>query len=87
MKTIQFPKREDWSELLKRPTRTFKDIETTVDDIFKNIEQSGDEAVLKYTSMFDGVDLKDFKVTSAEIENAQHQVSAPLKSAISISES
>jgi histidinol dehydrogenase len=84
MKTIQFPKREDWSELLKRPTRTFKDIETTVDDIFKNIEQSGDEAVLKYTSMFDGVDLKDFKVTSAEIENAQHQVSAPLKSAIQL---
>jgi histidinol dehydrogenase len=84
MKTIQFPKREDWYELLKRPTRTFKDIETTVDDIFKNIRQSGDEAVLKYTSMFDGVDLKDFKVTPTEIENAQHQVSSPLKSAIQL---
>jgi histidinol dehydrogenase len=87
MKTIQFPKREDWSELLKRPTRTFKDIETTVDDIFKNIQQTGDEAVLKYTSMFDGADLKDLRVTTTEIENAQHQVSDPLKSAIQLAKS
>ncbi|MBZ9626789.1 histidinol dehydrogenase [Psychroflexus sp. CAK57W] len=87
MKTIQFPKKEDWAELLKRPTRTFKDIETTVDDIFKNIQQSGDEAVLKYTSMFDGVDLKSFEVSEADIENAQDQVSEDLKSAIQLAKS
>lgn len=87
MKTIQFPKREEWAELLKRPTRTFKDIETTVDDIFKNIRQSGDEAVLKYTSMFDGVDLKNFSVNNTEIENAKSQVSDELKSAIQLAKS
>ncbi|WP_093368286.1 histidinol dehydrogenase [Psychroflexus sediminis] len=87
MKTIQFPKKEDWGELLKRPTRTFKDIETTVDDIFKNIQQGGDQAVLKYTSMFDGVDLKSFEVSAEEIDQAQSQVSDPLKSAIQLAKS
>ena len=84
MKTIKFPKKDDWAELLKRPTRTFKDIETTVDDIFKNIQQSGDEAVLNYTSMFDGVDLKSFEVSDTEIKNAQSEVSDELKSAIQL---
>lgn len=87
MKTIQNPKKEDWAELLKRPTRTFKDIETTVDDIFKNIQQSGDDAVLRYTSMFDGVDLKSFKVSTEEIQKAQAQVSEELKSAIQLAKS
>ncbi|NEV94263.1 histidinol dehydrogenase [Psychroflexus sp. YR1-1] len=87
MKTIQFPKKEDWNELLKRPTRTFKDIENTVDDIFKNIQQGGDQAVLKYTSMFDGVDLKSFEVSAEEIDQAQSQVSDPLKSAIQLAKS
>ncbi len=84
MNTIQFPKKEDWAELLKRPTRTFKDIETTVDDIFKNIQQSGDEAVLKYTSMFDGVDLKSLEVSDTEINAAQDEVSDQLNSAIQL---
>ncbi|WP_019038668.1 histidinol dehydrogenase [Psychroflexus tropicus] len=84
MNTIKYPKQEDWSELLKRPTRTFKDIETTVDDIFKNIQQSGDDAVLRYTSMFDGVDLKNLVVRPQEIESAKGLVSEELKSAIQL---
>jgi len=87
MKTIHNPKKEDWSELLKRPTRTFKDIETTVDDIFKNIQQSGDDAVLKYTSMFDGVDLESIEISNSEIENAESHVSDELKSAIQLAKS
>jgi histidinol dehydrogenase len=84
MKMIKFPKKEDWAELLKRPTRTFKDIETTVDDIFKNIQQGGDKAVLKYTSMFDGVDLTSTEVSSKEMEEAESEVSEYLKSAIQL---
>jgi histidinol dehydrogenase len=72
---------------LKRPTRTFKDIETTVDDIFKNIQQSGDDAVLKYTSMFDGVDLESIEISNSEIENAESHVSDELKSAIQLAKS
>jgi histidinol dehydrogenase len=87
MKTIHNPKKEAWSELLKRPTRTFKDIETTVDDIFKNIQQSGDDAVLKYTSMFDGVDLESIEISNSEIENAESHVSDELKSAIQLAKS
>jgi len=87
MKTIHNPKKEDWSELLKRPTRTFKDIETTVDDIFKNIQQRGDDAVLKYTSMFDGVDLESIEISNSEIENAESHVSDELKSAIQLAKS
>lgn len=87
MNTIQFPKKEDWPELVKRPTRTFKDIETTVDDIFKNIQQDGDEAVLKYTSMFDGVDLDNLLVDTKDIEAAKESVSEDLKKSIQLAKS
>ena len=84
MKTIQFPKKEDWNELLKRPTRTFKDIEQTVDDIFKEIKEKGDDAVFKYTQKFDGVSLIDMNVSEVEMDAAEAKVSADLKSAIQL---
>ncbi|WP_445710822.1 histidinol dehydrogenase [Flavobacterium sp.] len=84
MNKIYNPQPENWSEILKRPTQTFNDIEETVKGIFKEIQQKGDQAVIKYTSLFDGITLDNFTVTNEEIEAATTLVSDELKEAIAI---
>ncbi|WP_127845044.1 histidinol dehydrogenase [Psychroflexus aestuariivivens] len=82
MKTIKYPSEGSWEALLKRPTRTFEDIENTVNSVFKDIYKNGDDALIKYTKMFDGVQLSKFEVSEAEIQNASKLVYENLKKAI-----
>ncbi|TJY33411.1 histidinol dehydrogenase [Pontimicrobium aquaticum] len=82
MKTIVNPKKEDWSALLQRPTQSIEDIENTVNQIFQDVQQHGDFAVAKYTSIFDGVELDDCIVSEEEINKASNSVSIELKNAI-----
>lgn len=84
MKIIENPNKENWSKLLQRPTQTVDDIENTVELIFDDIKRNGDQAVSKYTTMFDGAVLKNFVVTDNEIEIATTKVSDDLKSAIQL---
>ena len=87
MNKIYNPKKEDWEELLKRPTQTIEDIEVTVNEVFSEVKSKGDPAVSKYTDLFDGVKLYDFKVTSEEIEEAKKLISKDLKNAIDLAKS
>jgi len=87
MKTIKYPKKEDWSEILKRPTQTVDDIEATVNQIFEDVERNGDTAIQKYTSLFDGVDLPNYQVSEEEIQTAVNAVSEDLKDAIQLAKS
>ncbi|WP_320814800.1 histidinol dehydrogenase [Flavobacterium sp.] len=87
MNKIYNPQPENWSEILKRPTQTFTDVEETVKQIFKEVEQKGDIAISKYTSFFDGVSLDEILVSENEIENAKNQVSNELKNAIQLAKS
>src|SRR5690606_3896365 len=82
MNKIYGPAREEWPELLKRPTQTIGDIEAMVKEIFTEIRGKGDRAVSKYTSLFDGVTLKQTAVTDVEIEEAEGLVPDELKEAI-----
>jgi len=82
MKTIKYPNKNKWSELLKRPTQTLNDIESTVNQIFEDVQRNGDIAIKKYTSLFDGADLQSNLVTAQEIEEASSKLSSELKSAI-----
>ncbi|WP_339886801.1 histidinol dehydrogenase [uncultured Flavobacterium sp.] len=87
MNKIYNPQPENWDEILKRPTQTFDDVEETVKQIFKEVQQKGDIAVAKYTSLFDGVQIEDLIVSSVEIEKAVAQVSNELKEAIQLAKS
>ena len=87
MNKIFNPKPETWSEILKRPTKTIDDIEATVKDIFKEVEKKGDEAVAKYTSLFDGVKFENIEVSEAEIDQAIASISTELKVAIQLAKS
>ncbi|MAD98648.1 MAG: histidinol dehydrogenase [Flavobacteriaceae bacterium] len=87
MKVIKYPKREDWSTILSRPTQTVDDIEATVNQIFDDVKRNGDVAISKYTSMFDGVELENSLVSEKEIEMASSLVSEELKDAIRLAKS
>jgi histidinol dehydrogenase len=82
MKTISNPNQSSWSDILKRPTQTVNDIEATVTQIFEDVQRNGDQAVAKYTQLFDGAELESNVVTVEEVEAASAKVSKPLKEAI-----
>lgn len=82
MKTIKYPNKTTWSELLKRPTQTVNDIESTVNQIFEDVQRNGDAAISKYTKLFDGADLQSNLVTEEEIEDASFKLTSELKFAI-----
>lgn len=84
MNKIDNPKQDTWSEILKRPTQTIDDIEVTVKEIFKEVQKKGDEAVAKYTSIFDGISLNNYEVSTAEIKEAIALIPNELKEAIQL---
>lgn len=84
MKIYQKPNQKEWSELLKRPTESVADLQSTVTDIFKEIQQKGDKAVEKYTSFFDGITIQEKVVSEVEIQEAFTLISEELKKAIEI---
>jgi histidinol dehydrogenase len=87
MQKYIYPKQEEWKSLTQRPTQNYSDIEETVKAIFKEVQQKGDFAVNKYTSLFDGVSLSDLQVSVEEIQEASTLVSNELKEAIAIAKS
>lgn len=82
MQIIDNPRRETWSELLKRPTQTVDDIEVIVTSVFNEVRRDGDLAIKKYTERFDSVTLDAIIVSVEEIQKATKSVSEELKSAI-----
>ena len=66
MKTIINPLKKDWTQILMRPTKTVDDIEHTVNQIFNDVQKNKDEAVTKYTKLYDGV------IVKTNINNTQH---------------
>ncbi len=82
MNKIYNPDKEEWAELLKRPTQTFGDIEEIVKEVFRDIELNGDNAVQKYTNRFDKVKVENTLVSEEEIKEAVDLVSNDLKRAI-----
>lgn len=87
MKIIFNPEPNTWSQLLSRPTQTVEDIEETVKTIFDDVKANGDQAIQKYTQIFDGIDIQEKQVTATEIEEASLSISQELKDAIDLAKS
>lgn len=84
MKIIENPKVESWEALLKRPTPDYASLENDVKSIFQDIKVHGDSSVLKYTKLFDGIDLEDMKVNPKDVENASEAITPELKTSIDV---
>lgn len=67
---------------MARPDNGLEDVYDTARGILDDIQRNGDSALIKYTRMFDGVDLQELEVSQAEIDDACLQVSCDLKNAI-----
>ena len=78
------PSATDWNFILKRPAFETGLLEETVTAILEDVKLNGDDAVKKYAAKFDGVALKELRVSNAEIAEAESLVSGDLKTAINI---
>ncbi len=78
----EYPEKKAWKALLVRPSLNDSSLEASVSNILKEVKQSGDEAVKRFASMFDKVTIKNFLVTSEEINEAVSLINDELKQAI-----
>jgi histidinol dehydrogenase len=82
MKIYKYPNKNTWSELIKRPVIKREELTEIVADIFKNVEENGDQALIDFNKKFDHAEVKNSKVYDKEIENSENLVSTELKLAI-----
>ena len=82
MQIINNPNKNEWRQVLKRPTQTVGDIEATVIQIFDDVLKNGDAAIKTYTFKFDGILLDSNSVTPEEIQKAIKLVPEKLQNAI-----
>lgn len=84
MKTYTYPALTEWSDLSKRPTKETQDLQEIVLDVFEQIQNKKDEALLELTAKFDQVELANIAVTQQEIEEAIALISNDLINAIQL---
>lgn len=73
-----------WTNLTARPAIETASLDETVQQIFDNISKDGDEALLKYTKLYDEVTPKSLKISAEQIKNCTELVSTELKYAIAV---
>ena len=83
MQVINYPKKEDWKEILSRPLIDMDELEDVVNQIFKEIKSDGDKALLKYTWFYDRIRIDSLEVSEAEIRDSENLVDDELKAALS----
>ncbi len=82
MKQIEYPDRNQWPELLKRPALQVESLFGTVRTILDRVKADGDRAVLAYEEQFDRVKLSSLAVGEEEMREAEDLLDEELKSAI-----
>ena len=82
MKTIKYPGKENWEELLKRPIQKKANLEAIVTDVFNEVKDNGDSALKDFTKKFDGANLEHIQVSTEELKEAEASTPSELKNAI-----
>ena len=84
MQVIKYPKREDWNQILSRPENNVEEMAELVNQVFEQVKNDGDKALLKYTSLYDGAEIDSVEVSLEEIEASESLVSQELKNALTV---
>ncbi|SFP70732.1 histidinol dehydrogenase [Parafilimonas terrae] len=84
MQVIQYPKKEDWDALLKRPSQDFTTVKNIVQNILNDVKQRGDKALKDYTKQFDKIELDNFLIDDEEWQTA-NSIPHYLREAIQLS--
>ncbi len=81
MKTVKFPEKEQWGELIQRPNFENDRIKDSVEEILAEVKKSGDAAVLNFTRRFDDADLNELKM---DLGGDTEDLTEDLKAAINL---
>jgi histidinol dehydrogenase len=84
MQVIEYPKREEWPQLIQRPALEQLSLEKKVRKLLSKVKEGGDMAVKKFTNEFDGIKIKNLLVSEKEIKKAAGEITEELKDAITI---
>lgn len=84
MKTYNQPNKNQWAKITTRPLFNNELLTASVNDILKEVEANGDQALIDYAQKFDGVTLTNLEVSKAEIEKAVNETPQELKDAIEV---
>lgn len=76
------PSQSEWNSLTERPIASYDSLEPLVATVFDAVKADGDQALIKYTAEFDGIQLADFRVSEEELKLAASSVPLALKKAI-----
>lgn len=87
MQKLINPNREDWQKLTQRPSAEQVSLTGLVNQVFSEIRRDGDNALKKYSLLFDKVELDSFAVTQKAFNDASEKVPAELKVAIQLAKS
>jgi histidinol dehydrogenase len=81
------PNKVDWASLSQRPSAEQVSLSGLVTQVFGEIRKDGDNAVKKFSLLFDKAELKSFAVTQKAFDDASEKVPAELKAAIQLAKS
>ncbi len=70
MNIYKYPAHSDWKDILRRPEIDTRALQDAVASVLNDVEEHGDEAVLRFEKRFDHADLKTVAVSEVEIEEA-----------------
>lgn len=85
MQIIKYPEKGlEWSSILERPSQSLSEIIPIVQPILNEVYNHGDEALKHFSLKFDKIDVPQFQVSEAEIQNAVNNLEAELKQAIDV---
>ena len=79
---FHYPAATDWEKISARPHLDTQQLAEVVKDVLADINANGDEAVRKYESKFDHVELDSLKVRADEINEAEGLIDDELKNAL-----
>ena len=82
MKTYMYPTSEEIKEAIRRPELSQQDLNAMVKEVFEDVAKNGNEALFRYTSKYDQVELRSLEVSKEEFSEAEALLSEKLKSAI-----
>lgn len=84
LQVVNYPKREAWDSLLKRPSLSYDALTTLVGEVMEEVRVGGDDALRAFTKRFDRAEIDAIGVTLGEFEEAQQLCDPSLLEAMGV---
>ncbi len=82
MNRYEFPSKNNWNELIKRPVLKREEVSEIVAEIFNDVQKFGDKALFDFNKKFDSVEIENLSLSKNEVDNSGQLISVELKNAI-----